>query len=443
MVPERSELDLLQNHLNASIDAIREELAIAALPPLSSQAVKPHALDDLLFLPSPRLFEARRLAIACVGQLKNLLQLPFEKALEQSFAEHDTACMEVFTRAGVVDCMASLPDVSAGIHTKELGQRLDLDPRKLTTILRYLSVDGWVREITESVFALNRPALDLVSGKHSRAWVEYPRQAIVAPSLHDWVTDPRWRHSQSPVETAFQLAKTTNLGYWKWLDERPADRASFASAVQSLGECHSQGVLSDYPWNSLPDGETIVDCGGGLGLFSVALAGICPSNKFIIQDLEGVIERAATNVETLVPGALESGRIAVEAHDFFSHMPHRGDDYSFLFRHVLHDWPADEVIQILTHVAQAAGPKSRILIVENIVPTPSADTDEKAADSITLDDLARAERYQPLTPQAISPAISERTLAQWRDLIEASHLKISGVFPLRAVLSVIECRVAD
>ncbi|OBZ67746.1 Demethylsterigmatocystin 6-O-methyltransferase [Grifola frondosa] len=484
MAPQ-SELDLLQAHLNASIDAFREELAAAALPPLSSQAPEAHVLDDPSFLPSPRLFEARRLTVACMvslessvrhdsisdhpldlqGQLKNLLQLPFQKAIEQSYKEYDTACIDIFVKTGIVDYMASCQNMSAGVSTKELGQHLDLDPRKLTTILRYLSVDGWVREVTESVFALNRPALDLVSGKHSRIWIElFPKEIRVATSLQDWITHPRWKHSQSPDETAFQMVNTTNLGLWQWFDEHPAACVRLAGAVEVFGQCHIQGVLSDYPWSTLPTEQTIIDCGGGHGAFSIALATSCPLNKFIIQDRECNIEHAATNVETRVPGALASGRIAVEAHDFFSPMPHRGDDYSFVFRHVLHDWPADQVIKILTHIAQAAGPKSRILIVENILATPTMDVERKDGEELTLDELVGAEDYRPLTPPSYIPSdfgaasqmqkvlalyimgllnAQERTLPQWRELIEASHLKITRVFSLRAVLSVIECRVAD
>jgi hypothetical protein len=57
------ELDVLQAALNEAIDAIREELSTHNLPPLSTSGLTPHPLDDPHYTPSPRLFEARKLAL--------------------------------------------------------------------------------------------------------------------------------------------------------------------------------------------------------------------------------------------------------------------------------------------------------------------------------------------------------------------------------------------
>ncbi len=58
-----TELDALQRTLNHAIDTFRSELAAAKLPPLSLNATEPHPLDDCTYLPPPRLYEARRLAL--------------------------------------------------------------------------------------------------------------------------------------------------------------------------------------------------------------------------------------------------------------------------------------------------------------------------------------------------------------------------------------------
>ncbi|OBZ66960.1 hypothetical protein A0H81_13342 [Grifola frondosa] len=52
--------------MNTAIDAIRQESAAGGLPSLWSRIAERRPLDDPSFLPSPRLFEARRLAIACI-----------------------------------------------------------------------------------------------------------------------------------------------------------------------------------------------------------------------------------------------------------------------------------------------------------------------------------------------------------------------------------------
>ena len=60
---DMSELDALQTSLNRALDAFREELTKENLPQLSTFSIEPHPLDAPEFLPSPRLYEARRLAL--------------------------------------------------------------------------------------------------------------------------------------------------------------------------------------------------------------------------------------------------------------------------------------------------------------------------------------------------------------------------------------------
>jgi hypothetical protein len=61
--PTISELDALQHSLNQSLDAIRAEIYNQNLPALSNFADKPHPMDDPNYPLSPRLYEARRLAL--------------------------------------------------------------------------------------------------------------------------------------------------------------------------------------------------------------------------------------------------------------------------------------------------------------------------------------------------------------------------------------------
>lgn len=59
-----SELTSLQKTLNAAIDTFKAELAAQNLPELSLNTAKPHPIDDLSYLPTPAMFEARRVALA-------------------------------------------------------------------------------------------------------------------------------------------------------------------------------------------------------------------------------------------------------------------------------------------------------------------------------------------------------------------------------------------
>lgn len=104
------------------------------------------------------------------GQLKALLQIPYEKVVETSCAVYDTACLDIFVQTGILDALAEPENRESGLHVLELHRELDLDAFKLTTVLRYLAAQGWVYEKSQNVFALMRPALELRPGRNGRKW---------------------------------------------------------------------------------------------------------------------------------------------------------------------------------------------------------------------------------------------------------------------------------
>jgi len=59
-----SELSSLQKTLNTAIDAFKAELATQNLTEPSLNTSKPHPIDDITYLPTPAMFEARRAALA-------------------------------------------------------------------------------------------------------------------------------------------------------------------------------------------------------------------------------------------------------------------------------------------------------------------------------------------------------------------------------------------
>lgn len=92
-----------------------------------------------------------------------------------------------------------------------------------------------------------------------------------------------------------------------------------------------------YPWESLPEGSTIVDVGGGVGS---AMAAILPftstGTKAIVQDLsQSVIERAKMFWAERDPTAVPEGKVVLQRQDFFQPQPVKGAAVYFV-RFVLH-----------------------------------------------------------------------------------------------------------
>ncbi len=93
--------------------------------------------------------------------------------VEEAYGVYDQACLDVMIHTGLVECLAGAPDRQKGLHVSEIQKALDIDSRKLTIILRYLSTGCWVRETDEGVFTLNRPSLELLQGTNGRRFLRY------------------------------------------------------------------------------------------------------------------------------------------------------------------------------------------------------------------------------------------------------------------------------
>ncbi|KAK0194556.1 S-adenosyl-L-methionine-dependent methyltransferase [Armillaria mellea] len=455
-----SELDTLQISLNRALDAFREELTNENLPQLSTFSIEPHPLDAPGFLPSPRLYEARRLALACIGQLKTLLQPPYEKVVEQTLAPYDAACLDIVLRTGIIDKLSEDAYRTTGLHVEQLHQFLDLDPFKLTAILRCLAAEGWLHEKDEGVYVLNRPALELCLGRNGRKWAFTQGKGKIADSLLSAITRPDWKYSTSPLETAFQLSHHTSLSLFDYLKANPAELQQWASSVRTYGDAAELALLADFPWKSL-NSQTIVDCGGGQGYLTISLARILENVTFVIQDLPEVIPLTEANVRRESPEAAQDGRIVVEAHDFKTPQVQRSGNTTYVFRLVFHDWTDQDCTAILKNIP--AIPESvKVVIIEYVAQPCTISYVAQNQYDESPSALTSAEKYATTLPPPYVPLnfgvcakmnlglgvhllgvynARERSLREWDSIIQNAGLQITSVCPLRAKLSVIECDV--
>ncbi|KAI0028271.1 hypothetical protein K488DRAFT_80771 [Vararia minispora EC-137] len=449
------ELDQLQIAFNQALDTIRVEMSRNVLPPFSSDASHRHPTDEPSYMPSPELYKARRIALGTssrTADLKNILQPPFEKVVEQSFSVYDTACLDIFVKAGVVDHLAHA-DHSKGLDVAIVGDNLQLDQSKLVVVLKYLACRGWVRQTSDTQFALARPALELLPGRNGRKWAMTPGKPAIAQALLSQVTHNTWRFSWRPDQTAFQIAYNTPLTLFAWMQERPIDFAQWSSSVEAIGDVYGMATLRDVPWKKF-SGSTFVDCAGGKGNLSIALADILPDSTFLVQDLPEVIPSALHNIEQHALRALQDGRIGIEAVNLFDEQPRGGDNVVYLLRHVLHDWPKNECVHNF---------KNRPVSILKNISTPASDTVSRTrSTALTRSDLSNGIMLSPninptsSTPENLSvpPNIvfamgvhlmgvlnaQERTLDEMHEIITMGGLEVHRVYRTRGIDCVIECR---
>ncbi|KAG1741097.1 O-methyltransferase-domain-containing protein [Suillus lakei] len=454
-----AELDRLQACLNIALDTFRKEMDNSQLPPLSQHSSVEHPLDDpTTYLPSTALFEARRLSVACLEELKNLVQSPWDKRMDEMHTAHVVVCADTLIKAGIIDYLSDVPNPSQGVPAAELASKFELDSQKLVPILRCYAASGWARETRDSSFALNRCSRTFIKGHAGRGLMTLSVFMSVIQTVPHWVTESDWKLSHSPAQAAFQIAFKTPLHQFSWVMQNRetvislSELIQVSNSVRFFSNMSTPSIVADYPWEQL-ETSVIVDCGGGRGGLVAAILDAHPSFRAVLQDAENVVALTSSIMKERRPRDVESGVLKVEAHDLFQPQPRIGNEYSFILRYVMHNWPDKEAAAILGNVARALGPKSKILIIDMLY-VPNVDSTATTSAKSFLPDNG-AKRPDCSIPSHFGSASKlagafsvhmlatmngcERSLREWEILVKGCGLRITNVYQLRAHASIIEC----
>ncbi|KAG1863570.1 S-adenosyl-L-methionine-dependent methyltransferase [Suillus subalutaceus] len=434
-----AELDRLQSCLNFALDTLRKEMDSSQLPPLSQYNSVEHPLDDpTTYLPSTALFEARRLSL---GE-STLYSVPLDKRMDERLAAYVAVCTDTLIKTGIIDYLSDVPNPSRGVSAAELASKFELDSQKLVPILRCYAANGWARETCDSSFALNRCSRTFIKGHPGwRLGLPTPGFMTMVEAVPHWATESDWKLSRSPTQTAFQIAFKTPLHRFSWIMQNQGTVISVSDHIQVIGDMSTPSIVADYPWEQL-ETSVIVDCGGGMGGLVSAILDAHPSFRAVVQDTEGIVSLT----EERRPRHVESGILKVEVHDFFQPQRRIGNEYSFILRHIMHNWPDKEAAS----VARPIFISSKILIID-IVAVPNADS--TSTKSFLLDSHANDLDYSiPSHFGSASEQVSavsvhmltlmngcERSLHEWKTLVKGCGLRITNVYSLRAHPSIIEC----
>lgn len=178
------------------------------------------------------------------------------------------------------------------------------------------------------------------------------------------------------------------------------------------------GALAE---GDLGDRDVLVDVGGGIGAILTAIIEDTPalqnlSSKCVLQDIAGPIEQANTS------GKLPAG-VRTMVHNFFKEQPIKGAKAYYL-RRILHDYSDAKCVEILSHLAAAAAPDSKILIADVVDPMTNNEGDiPMVCTDITMLNIGGKERSEEQFT-AVFAAAGLKLVKVWRGpddcLIEAA-----------------------
>ena len=293
---------------------------------------------------------------------------------------------------GIADLLAD-----GSRSSDELAETTQTNPRALYRLLRALAAFGLFHEDEDHRFSLTELGDHLRSDapESVAGWAAFVGRSNIREA---------WSALEESIRTgenAFKLAH--GMSVWEYRAQNLEESEIFDRAMASSSHLVTRSLIDAYDFGRF---ETIVDVGGGNGTLLAALLAEYPG-------LNGVLLDQAHVVEDVDLG--ERGRVV--AGNFFESVPEGGDAY--LLKWIIHDWEDEEAVAILRTVRPTGG---ALLLVEKIVGPPNQGAEAKLSDLNML----------------VGPGGQERTLDEFRSLLEAAGYELVGHTPTSSGQHVIE-----
>ena len=283
-----------------------------------------------------------------VGQLHRNMVPPPAAMMEMISNAWVAQAITAAADLGIADALANGP-----LSADELADAVDADADTVGRLLRALIGRGVFRQLRDGRYALN-PLADTLRSDGDVSLRGFAR----------YVGAPQHREHWSNVTTAIRTRRSVvpemrgkpifdYLSGEKELDE------NFNEAMTNISELAIPSVIAGYDFSRY---GTIVDVAGGRGRLLAAILNATPQARGILFDQPHVVADA--------PPLLKQHRVAdrvklVEG-SFFENVAEGGDAY--VLKHIIHDWPDDQALQILRNVRKAAGLGKHVLLVEMVLP---------------------------------------------------------------------------
>jgi len=207
--------------------------------------------------------------------------------------------------------------------------------------------------------------------------------------------------------------RVLGMPYWDYLAAHPDQQALFDQAMVQRAQVLSLACVPVLDW---PTSGTIADIAGGIGILLAAVLQATPGAWGILVEQPQVLERAR-------PFLARHGvadRCGLHPGDLFAPPP-PADLY--LLASVLHDWDDAHVGRILAALGHSATKDTRLRIFEMLLPTDATPHRAKMSDVLML---------------LMFDGARERTVGQYRDLLEATGWRLEQVVASPGPMSVIQ-----
>jgi hypothetical protein len=251
----------------------------------------------------------------------------------------------VAAKLGIADMIAK-----GNRNIEELADMTTTMTDPLYRMMRALAGVGIFTEIENRVFENTQLSECLKKGRLKST-------ALMFES--DWHNQV-WDNLLYSIQTGkSSFEKVFGKPVFEWFGKNPKEAKIFNEANSFKAVFTHRIIVDHYDFSKV---KALTDVGGGLGHLMVEILKANSHMKGTVAELPETIPQI---IKIIKENKLENRMRAVKC-DFFKKIPGGSDVY--LLSHILHDWPDEKCVNILTNCRKAMDSEGKLLIVEGIIP---------------------------------------------------------------------------
>ncbi|KAM3429292.1 hypothetical protein NHJ13734_008232 [Beauveria thailandica] len=368
----------MPSNVNATAESLAQTLAkdVASLSNYLDSAGHPPPSSDVhtpaVVLPNDAplyAHEARERILDHCLWLFQLVAGPSEYLANLQTGYHYVSCLRWLCHFKIFH----LVPLREAISYSELAALANVPEGALKCIARMAMTNGLFIEEPKQHIAHSATSAVLQTNVAFHDWAIFNSNVSAQTALAMTDAHLKWQDTLDATHTAYNAAFDTDASFFEHLSQLPERHRQFAGYMRAVTESQGTGLkqlVDGWDWEGLGD-ALVVDAGGSTGHASIALARQYPKLRFIVQDLREVVEGGPEYLASQDDENNLQARVSYKSHNLFDPQPVH-DAHVYLLRMILHDWPLDDCVRILTRLAEALKPGARIIVMDTVLPDPGS-----------------------------------------------------------------------
>ncbi|MCG7525107.1 acetylserotonin O-methyltransferase [Streptomyces sp. OfavH-34-F] len=354
-------------------------------------------------VPPPEVVRAAEKARADLQKQARELAPPPFALLELAMGSMVTQALYTVAELRVAETLQDGPRPAA-----EIAAEVGADAGALERVLRLLASQGVFEAGEDGRWALT-PMADALRADHP---VTMRDLCVLMGHPSHWED---WDGFLDSVRTGEpSLPKRRGAGAFEYFAQNPEYGGVFMGGMGNMSATETEPVVAAYDFSQF---GTVLDFCGANGALLAGILNSAPDTKGILSD-----PRIAGNgAAELLAAQGVADRVTLADGDLFEPMPAGADAY--VLKHIVHDWPEEQALQILRNVRAAVKPGGKLLLVEMVVPEEGNEPHSSKLVDLWLLLLVGGR---------------ERTRSQYAELVAKAGFRLERVVETAAAVSVVE-----